>query len=143
MKKILLLIFGCLLLIQCSNENQKKNDWVKGNLKGKVKSKKEIIYKAVEKFGEIQKGNRLNSSLIKYNSKFWGGISYRGTFFGKNAVNGFAFFAGVKIKEIHIGYAYDLSIKSIKKGGHEIVAGYCFNFKIEKSPEGYKNVRFL
>jgi type IX secretion system PorP/SprF family membrane protein len=83
------------------------------------------------------------NTLVKYNGKFWGGLSYRGTFFGKNAINGFAFFAGVKIKDIHIGYAYDLSIKSIKKGGHEIVAGYCFNFNIEKAPEGYKNVRFL
>ncbi len=83
------------------------------------------------------------NTMVKYNGKFWGGVSYRGTFFGKNAINGVAFFAGIKIKDIHIGYAYDLSIKSIKKGGHEIVAGYCFNLNIEKSPEGYKNVRFL
>ncbi len=83
------------------------------------------------------------NALVKYNSKFWGGLSYRGTFMGKNAINGVVFMAGVKIKDIHVGYAYDLSIKSIKKGGHEIVAGYCFNLNIEKSPEGYKNVRFL
>jgi type IX secretion system PorP/SprF family membrane protein len=83
------------------------------------------------------------NTLVKYNNKFWGGISYRGNFTGKNIINGVAFMAGVKIREIHVGYAYDLSIKSIKKGGHEIVAGYCFNLNIEKSPEGYKNVRFL
>ena len=83
------------------------------------------------------------NTLLKYNNKFWSGLSYRGTFFGKNTINGVAFFAGIKIKDIHIGYAYDLSIKSINKGGHEIIAGYCFNFNIEKIPEGYKNVRFL
>jgi len=83
------------------------------------------------------------NAMVKYNNKFWGGVTYRGNYLGKNMLNGFAFFAGIKIKEIHIGYAYDLSVKSIKKGGHEIVAGYCFNLNIEKIPEGYKNVRFL
>lgn len=50
----------CVLCISCNNENELKNDLEKANLKGSVKSTTENTYQAIEKFGEIVKGE-LNS----------------------------------------------------------------------------------
>ena len=46
----LILFVGC-------NPEKTENDLTKANLKGKVKSIKEIPYKPIEKFGEITKGD--------------------------------------------------------------------------------------
>lgn len=53
MKKIVTLLAISLALFSCTG---KKNDLQRMNLKGKVKSVRQIPYRAVEKFGEVQKG---------------------------------------------------------------------------------------
>ena len=58
MKKIILAILSVLRLVSCK-QSEKKNDLTEENLKGKVKSIKETLYEAVDKFGQIEKGNVL------------------------------------------------------------------------------------
>jgi hypothetical protein len=66
----------CVLCISCNNENELKNDLEKANLKGSVKSTTENTYQAIEKFGEIVKGELItneifnkHNTIIKYNLK--------------------------------------------------------------------------
>ena len=68
MKKIILVILSVLCLVSC-NQSEKKNDLTEENLKGKVKSIKETLYEAVDKFGQIKKGNVLNNYFTIYNKK--------------------------------------------------------------------------
>ncbi len=55
------------------NQNLKKTDWAKYNLKGKVKSFTNFSYEAIERFGKIEKGEKIDYDLgnfqIKYNDK--------------------------------------------------------------------------
>lgn len=87
------------------------------------------------------KSSRLSlNSIVRYNKKFWGGVSYR----INEAVTGmigFELFNGFRI-----GYAYDFSLSRISKyndGSHEFMLGYSFQFKKEKPPQQYKSIRFL
>ena len=58
MEKIILVILSVLCLVSC-NQSEKKNDLTEENLKGKVKSITENTYEAVDKFGQIEKGDVL------------------------------------------------------------------------------------
>ena len=69
MKKIILVILSVLCLVsygQLEKKSEKKNDLTEENLKGKVKSIKETTYKAVDKFGQIEKGDVLVDSSAVY-----------------------------------------------------------------------------
>jgi type IX secretion system PorP/SprF family membrane protein len=80
------------------------------------------------------------TSLIRYNKKVWGGVSYR----PGDALTGIA---GVELfNGIRIGYAYDFPVSGIRKstsGSHEFMVNYCFNLSTGKSPMRYKSIRFL
>jgi hypothetical protein len=55
MKPLSIFIVSIFLICGCSsNEKHKKNDWSELKLNGRVKSLKEITYKAVDRFGEIK-----------------------------------------------------------------------------------------
>lgn len=72
MKKIILATLSVLCLAsygQLEKKTEKKNDLTEENLKGKVKSIKETTYKAVDKFGQIEKGDVLNNYFNIYNEK--------------------------------------------------------------------------
>ena len=80
------------------------------------------------------------TSLIRYNKKAWGGVSYRP---GDALVGivGIELFNGIRI-----GYAYDFPISDIREntsGSHEFMVNYCFNLNMGKSPMKYKSIRFL
>lgn len=80
------------------------------------------------------------NSIIKYNKKFWGGVSYR---IGEaiTGMVGIELFNGIKF-----GYAYDYNTSRISKyndGSHEFMLGYNFQLKKEKPPQQYKSIRFL
>ncbi|MDI3525905.1 MAG: hypothetical protein PWR03_88 [Tenuifilum sp.] len=80
------------------------------------------------------------NSIVRYNKKFWGGVSYR-VAEALTAMVGFELFNGVKI-----GYAYEFSLTKISKyndGSHEFYVGYNFQLKKEKPPQQYKSLRFL
>jgi len=80
------------------------------------------------------------TSLVRYNKKVWGGVSYR----PGNALVGIA---GIELfNGIRIGYAYDFTISDIRKntsGTHEFMVNYCFDISLGKSPTKYKSIRFL
>jgi type IX secretion system PorP/SprF family membrane protein len=80
------------------------------------------------------------TSLVRYNKKVWGGVSYRA---GDALIGmvGFELFNGIRL-----GYAYDFTISDIRKnstGSHEFVVNYCFDLSLGKSPMKYKSIRFL
>ena len=80
------------------------------------------------------------TSLIRYNKKVWGGVSYRA---GDAVIGmvGFELFNGVRL-----GYAYDFTLSDVRKsssGSHEFMVNYCFDLNMGKSPMKYKSIRFL
>jgi type IX secretion system PorP/SprF family membrane protein len=80
------------------------------------------------------------TSLVRYNKKVWGGVSYRAgdAFIG---IVGFELYNGIRI-----GYSYDFTLSDIRKnssGSHELMVNYCFDMNLGKSPMRYKSIRFL
>ncbi len=80
------------------------------------------------------------TSLLRYNKKVWGGVSYRA---GDALIGmiGFELYNGVRL-----GYAYDFTISDMAKdsrGSHEFMVNYCFDLSLGKSPMKYKSIRFL
>lgn len=79
------------------------------------------------------------SSLIQYNNKFWGGLTYN-----MQTADAFAFLFGIQSNNFKIGYAYDLPLSSINPAGsHEIMVIYCFDIDFNKTKNSYRNTRFL
>lgn len=83
------------------------------------------------------------SANIKYNKKFWGGVSYRMGRLGEAVTGmlGIELFSGLKI-----GYAYEFSLRELSSyndGSHEFMLGYSFTLKKERPPQQYKSIRFL
>ena len=80
------------------------------------------------------------TSLLRYNKKAWGGVSYR----AGDALIGIV---GIELfNGIRFGYAYDFTISDISKnssGSHEFMVNYCFDLSMGKSPMKYKSIRFL
>jgi type IX secretion system PorP/SprF family membrane protein len=80
------------------------------------------------------------TSLVRYNKKVWGGVSYRA---GDALIGivGLELFNGIRL-----GYSYDFTISDIRKnsnGSHEFMINYCFDLSLGKSPMKYKSIRFL
>lgn len=80
------------------------------------------------------------TSLVRYNKKVWGGVSYR----AGDALIGIA---GVELYNgLRIGYSYDFPMTDIRKstsGSHEFMVNYCFDLSLGRSPMRYKSIRFL
>lgn len=80
------------------------------------------------------------NTLVKYNKKVWGGVSYRA---GDSVIG----ILGIELYNgIRIGYSYDFPLTDIRKstsGTHEFMVNYCFDFGSGKSPMRYKSIRFL
>jgi type IX secretion system PorP/SprF family membrane protein len=80
------------------------------------------------------------TTLIRYNKKVWGGVSYRAGD-ALTGMVGFELFNGIRI-----GYAYDFTMSDIRKsssGSHEFMVNYCFDLSLGRSPMKYKSIRFL
>ena len=80
------------------------------------------------------------TSLIRYNKKVWGGVSYR---YGDALIGiiGLELFNGIRL-----GYAYDFTLSDMgqnSNGSHEFMINYCFDLGLGKSPMKYKSIRFL
>lgn len=80
------------------------------------------------------------TTLVRYNKKVWGGVSYR----VGDALTGIA---GIELYNgIRIGYAYDFPMSDVRKntsGSHEFMVNYCFDLSLGKSRMKYKSIRFL
>lgn len=80
------------------------------------------------------------TSLIRYNKKVWGGVSYRAGD-ALTGLVGFELYNGIRL-----GYAYDFTLSDIRKnssGSHEFLVNYCFDLSLGKSLMKYKSIRFL
>ncbi len=79
------------------------------------------------------------SSLVQYNNKFWGGVTYN-----MQTADAIAILLGVQSKNFRIGYSYDLPLSSINPAGsHELMISYCFDIDFNKTKNSYRNTRFL
>jgi len=80
------------------------------------------------------------TSLVRYNKKVWGGVSYR----AGDALTGLV---GLELYNgIRVGYAYDFPLSDIRKntsGSHEFMVSYCFDLSLGRSQMKYKSIRFL
>ena len=80
------------------------------------------------------------TSLVRYNKKVWGGVSYRAGD-ALTGIVGLELFNGIRL-----GYAYDFTLSDIRRnssGSHEFMINYCFDLSLGKSPMKYKSIRFL
>ncbi len=77
------------------------------------------------------------NGVVEYNRKFWGGLTYR---FQETA----AVMVGLYVKDLSIGYAYDIPLSKVGgAGSHEVMVRYCFQLELEKSKKSFRNTRFL
>lgn len=81
------------------------------------------------------------NTLITYNKRFWGGVSYR----PQDAV---ALLLGVSFEQIRFGYSYDITTSAMgalgrSYGSHEIMLQYCFELDVDKIQKIQRNIRFL
>ncbi len=81
------------------------------------------------------------NTLVTYNKRFWGGVSYR----PQDAI---AVFMGVSFEQIRLGYAYDITTSAMgalgrSYGSHEIMLQYCFELDVDKIQKIQRNIRFL
>lgn len=75
--------------------------------------------------------------LVKYNKKVWAGVGYR----INDAIKAMI---GFDIKDLSVGYSYDITTSSIRLGGsHEITLRYVIQVNLEKSIKSYRNIRYL
>jgi type IX secretion system PorP/SprF family membrane protein len=80
------------------------------------------------------------NTYVSYNKNFWTGVSIR----TDRTVTGMV---GARLFDwVRVGYSYDLNVSEISQynqGSHEIMVGFCFDAKVDKSPKKYKSIRFL
>ncbi len=80
------------------------------------------------------------TGIVEYNKKLWGGVSFR----TDKAISGIV---GVELFNwVKVGYSYDFVVSELmgyNDGTHEIMMGFCFDVKKDKTPERYKSIRFL
>lgn len=78
------------------------------------------------------------TSVLEYNKKLWGGVSYRPSF-------GAIVLLGMHLnKDLKFGVSYDIPTSNISGSGSlEFMLGYCFEIDYNKVAKGYKNPRFL
>jgi type IX secretion system PorP/SprF family membrane protein len=79
------------------------------------------------------------SAVVTYNKKVYGGLGYR----FQDAVT---VLAGMYIKGLHVGVAYDINTSPLAKynnGALEVMVNYCFKIDLDKYRKSYRNTRFL
>lgn len=84
------------------------------------------------------KSTQLNASAkVVYNNLFSLGVNYR-------PQESVGLMVGLVIKDISIGYAYDINTMGLGvPGSHEIALSYCFKLDLDKTPRDYRSVRYL
>lgn len=78
------------------------------------------------------------TSLLEYNKKLWGGVTYRPS---TRAV----LLLGMHINDdLKFGVSYDIPTTNVSNAGSiEFMLGYCFKIDYNKVFKGYKNPRYL
>ena len=78
------------------------------------------------------------SARVIYNNLFSLGVNYR---FQESV----GLMAGITIKDLTIGYSYDINTMGLPglPGSHEIGLSYCFKLDLDRTPRDYRSVRYL
>lgn len=81
------------------------------------------------------------AALLKYDNKFWGGLSYR----VQDAVT---LLIGLNWSNFKFGYSYDITTSKLggsgkSNGSHELFLRYCFKITIPTYVKSYKNTRYF
>jgi type IX secretion system PorP/SprF family membrane protein len=78
------------------------------------------------------------SARVIYNNLFSLGVNYR---FQESV----GLMAGITIKDLTIGYSYDINTMGLPglPGSHEIGLSYCFKLDLDRTPKDYRSVRYL
>ena len=77
------------------------------------------------------------SGKVVYRDLFSLGVNYR-------PQESVGLTVGLIIKDISIGYAYDINTMGLGvPGSHEVAVGYCFKLDLDRTPRDYRSVRFL
>lgn len=77
------------------------------------------------------------SARVIYKNLFSLGVNYR---FQESV----GLMAGVTIKDLTIGYSYDINTMGLGlPGSHEIGLSYCFKLDLDRTPRDYRSVRYL
>ncbi len=80
------------------------------------------------------------SSILEYDNKYWGGISYR-------IQDAIVFFAGINVAGgLSIGYSYDFptsQILTVSSGSHEFTMTYSFEYVFGQKASKFKSIRIL
>lgn len=81
---------------------------------------------------------QLNASAkVVYNNIFSLGVNYR-------PQESVGLMVGLVIKNIAIGYSYDINTMGLGvPGSHEIALSYCFKLDLDRTPRDYRSVRYL
>ncbi|MEI7594654.1 MAG: type IX secretion system membrane protein PorP/SprF [Bacteroidota bacterium] len=85
------------------------------------------------------------NALALYKQRFWGGLTYR-TQDALAVMLGLQPFASGAMKNLKIGFAYDLTTSAIGRNGSsgslELMLNYCFKIERIIVPSSYRTVRF-
>ena len=77
-----------------------------------------------------------NAKVI-YNNIFSLGVNYR-------PQESVGLMVGLVIKDITIGYSYDINTMGLGvPGSHEVALSYCFKLDLDRTPRDYRSVRYL
>lgn len=77
------------------------------------------------------------NTLVYYNQKVYGGISYR----HQDAI---ALMVGFTMNDMRVGYSYDVPLSAVGgTGSHEIMINYCFKLELEQFRKSFRNTRHL
>ena len=81
---------------------------------------------------------QLNASFkMVYRDLFSFGVNYR-------PQESVGLMVGLTIKDITVGYAYDINTMGLNiPGSHEIALSYCFKLDLDRNPRDYRSVRYL
>ena len=81
---------------------------------------------------------QLNASMkVVYRDLFSLGVNYR-------PQESVGLMVGLTIKDITVGYAYDINTMGLGvPGSHEIALSYCFKLDLDRTPRDYRSVRYL
>ena len=81
---------------------------------------------------------QLNASMkVVYKDLFSFGVNYR-------PQESVGLMVGLTIKDITVGYAYDINTMGLNiPGSHEIALSYCFKLDLDRNPRDYRSVRYL
>ena len=81
---------------------------------------------------------QLNASFkVLFRDVFTLGVNYR-------PQESVGLMVGFKIKDISVGYAYDINTMGLGiPGSHEVALSYCFKLDLDRTPRDYRSVRYL